>query len=152
MQPVKPAGTVWDIVRNWEAVEPAELAQRITLDDYMKAYEAQNIDPVRLHRYYANLRLFSQSKFSDKHCNFDQRECWKSALSVVHETEDFENSEINDQNSLAYILKTGEWFKATWPSHVPLGEWKNKNLLTKDKTEWDVLLNRSDHELSDSCF
>ena len=92
MQPLKPAGAVWDIARDWEALEPAKLAQRVTLDDFMKAYEAQNIDPVRLFRYYKGLGFFTMSKFSDKHCILNQNQCWREVLAVVHEIDDAYNS------------------------------------------------------------
>jgi len=61
MPQLKTTGAVWDIARDWAALEPAELAKRVTLDDFAHAWEAQGIDPVRLFRYYKGLGFFSQS-------------------------------------------------------------------------------------------
>ena len=70
----------------------------------------------------------------------------------MHEVDDDYDSDSGRPDSLAVILKAGKWDRASWPSHVPLREWKNKGSLTKNEAEWDVFLDRSDHELSDSHF
>ena len=83
-EPMKKIGQIYDFARGWRSIETTMLALDANLGDFESAWDCGEIDPIRLYRYYRDLGLFSQSRYTPKALKypFSKAEALSAALDL----------------------------------------------------------------------